>query len=186
MASIVKRGRSYSVVYMTTVDGQRKQKWETYHSLDEAERRKQILTLFCKITAEKSGKRIDTVRDLMDRYILLYGQMRWSFSTFQSNCGLIRNYILPLFGAIKLQELSPLAVAELYREFLGPPGSSSLHGKSIRPATLKSIHKLLHSAFEQAVLWEYIPCNPFKRAALPNVIPREQHFLLAEQIITYK
>lgn len=124
MASIVKRGRSYSVVYMTTVDGQRKQKWETYHSLDEAERRKKVLTLFCKITAEKSGKRIDTVRDLMDRYILLYGQLKWSFSTFQSNCGLIRNYILPLLGAIRLQELSPLVVAELYREFLGPPGSN--------------------------------------------------------------
>ena len=36
MASIVKRGNSYSVVYMTSIQGQRKQKWETYHSLDEA------------------------------------------------------------------------------------------------------------------------------------------------------
>ena len=38
MASIVKRGNSYSVVYMTSIQGQRKQKWETYHSLDEAPR----------------------------------------------------------------------------------------------------------------------------------------------------
>ena len=45
MASIVKRGNSYSVVYMTSIQGQRKQKWETYHSLDEAEQRKQFLNL---------------------------------------------------------------------------------------------------------------------------------------------
>lgn len=45
MASIVKRGNSYSVVYMTTVQDQRKQKWETFHSLNEAEQRKKILEL---------------------------------------------------------------------------------------------------------------------------------------------
>lgn len=125
LASIVKRGSSYSVAYMATVDG----------------------------------------------------QLKWSFSTFQSNRGLTRNYVLPLFGAIRLQELSPLVVGELYREFLGPPGSSILHGKSIKPATLRSIPKLLRSAFEQAVLWEYISRNPFKRADLPSVIPRKQNFL---------
>ena len=36
MASIVTRKSSFAVVYMTTVNGVRKQKWETYHSLSEA------------------------------------------------------------------------------------------------------------------------------------------------------
>ena len=31
MASIVTRKNSFAVVYMTTVNGVRKQKWETYH-----------------------------------------------------------------------------------------------------------------------------------------------------------
>ena len=36
MASIVQRGKSYCVVYYTVKDGVRKQKWETYHSQNEA------------------------------------------------------------------------------------------------------------------------------------------------------
>lgn len=182
MASIVKRGNSYSVVYMATVHGQRKQKWETYHSLDEAEQRRQILNLVQKIKTRKRREHIDTIGDLMERYIFLYGQVKWSLSAFQTNCGLIRNHILPRFGAIRLCELSPLVVAELYRDILGPSKYSGSNDKTVGPATLKSIHKLLHSAFEQAVLWEYVPRNPFHRAILPNTSRQEHPFLLAEQI----
>lgn len=186
MASIVKRGNSYSVVYMTTVQDQRKQKWETFHSLDEAEQRKQILELCQGTKARKRGKHIDTVEDLMERYILLYGQIKWSLSTFQTNCGLIRNYILPQFGMIRLHELSPRVVAELYWDILRQPRYSGPHcsfnKKTIGPATLKSIHKLLHSAFEQAVLWEYVTHNPFHRAALPKIPQQEYQILLSEQI----
>lgn len=186
MASIMKRGNSYSVVYMATVHGQQKQKWETYHSLHEAKERKQILDLCQKIKTRKKGEHIDTIGDLMERYIFLYGQVKWSLSAFQTNCGLIRNYILPCFGAIRLCELSPLIVAELYRDILGQSEDSSPYcgsnDKVVGPATLKSIHKLLHSAFEQAVLWEYVHRNPFHRAILPNTLRQEHPFLLAEQI----
>lgn len=127
MASIVKRGNSYSVVYMTTVQDQRKQKWEAFHSLGEAEQRKQILELCQRTKARKREKHIDTVEDLMERYILLYGQIKWSLSTFQTNCGLIRNYILPQFGMIRLHELSPRVVAELYWDILRQPRYSRPH-----------------------------------------------------------
>ena len=186
MASIVKRGNSYSVVYMTSIQGQRKQKWETYHSLDEAEQRKQFLNLCQKIKTRKKDEHIDTVGDLMERYILLHGQMKWSLSTFQLNCGLIRNYIQPWFGLIRLHELSPRLVAELYQNILRRPQYNgqecNSYKKTIDPTTLKSIHKLLHSAFEQAVLWDYVPRNPFHRATVPNTFQQECHFLLAGQI----
>ena len=186
MASIVKRGNSYSVVYMTSIQGQRKQKWETYHSLDEAEQRKQFLNLCQKIKTRKKDEHIDTVGDLMERYILLHGQMKWSLSTFQLNCGLIRNYIQPWFGLIRLHELSPRLVAELYQNILRRPQYNgqecNSYKKTIGPTTLKSIHKLLHSAFEQAVLWDYVPRNPFHRATVPNTFQQECHFLLAGQI----
>ena len=185
MASIVKRGNSYSVVYMETVGDQRKQKWETYRSLGEAEKRKRLLDLYRDVQTKKRNEPIDTVGHLMERYVLLYGQQKWSFSKFQSNCGLIRNYILPQFGMIRLQELSPLVVAEVYQDFLKYPRiNSPNHGETVGPATLKSIHKLLHSAFEQAVLWEYILRNPFHKAALSSIARQKQCFLLPEQIRT--
>jgi len=182
MASIVKRGNSYSVVYMTTIQGKRKQKWETYHALEEAEQRKHFLHLCQEISTSRRNEHVDTVEDLMERYVLLYGQLKWSFSTYQSNCGLIRNYVRPWFGKIRLHELFPCMVAELYRNILGCGSYCNSHGKAIGPTTLKSIHKLLHSAFEQAVLWEYISKNPFHGATVQNTPRQEYQFLLAEQI----
>ena len=43
MVCIVKRGKSYGVIYYIYVDGVRKQKWETYHSEAEALRRKEVV-----------------------------------------------------------------------------------------------------------------------------------------------
>ncbi len=43
------------------------------------------------------------------------------------------------------------------------------------PQILSSVHKLLHSAFKQAVLWEYADRNPFHKAILlkPFLSPTE-------------
>lgn len=186
MASIVERGKSYSVVYMTTIQGHRKQKWETYHTKAEVERRKQILDLCQQTKCRKKHEKVETISNLMERYIALYGQTKWSLSTYQSNCGLIRNYILPLLGNIRLEELSPLIVAELYRDFLQQPRYDGPYhkscGRTVSLSVLRDIHKLLHSAFEQAVLWEYISRNPFHRAVLPRMETKPRQFLRPDQI----
>ena len=186
MASIVERGKSYSVVYMTTIQGHRKQKWETYHTKEEAERRKQILDLCQQTKRRKEHEKVETISDLMERYVDLYGKTKWSLSTYQSNYGLIRNYILPLLGNVRLEELSPLIVAELYRDFLQQPRYDGPYhkscGKTVSLSVLRDLHKLLHSAFEQAVLWEYISRNPFHRAVLPRMETKPRQFLRPDQI----
>lgn len=186
MATIVQRGNSYSVVYMATIQGERKQRWETYQTREEAERRKQILLLCAKSKQKKVINTVKTVQDLLERYVLLYGSVKWSLSTFQSNQGLIRNYITPLFGTVRLEELSPRLVAELYGDFLVQPRCENRYhranGQRVTVATLGSIHKLLHSVFENAVLWELVERNPFHRAVLPTAAYRKQLFLLPNQI----
>lgn len=52
----------------------------------------------------------------------------------------------------------------------------------VSSSTLKSVHKLLHSAFEQAVLWEYVDRNPFHKAVLPKAKAAPSVFLSPEQI----
>lgn len=186
MAAIVQRGNSYSLVYMTTVQGERKQKWETYHTRNEAERRKRVLELQSGRTRIKSAQCAETVHELMGLYVSRYGVVRWSLSTFQSNQSLIQNYILPLFGSIRLNELSPYMVAELYRDFLEQPRYSGRYHKSngekVTVSTLQSVHKLLHSAFENAVLWELVERNPFHRAVVPVRQRTEQQYLTPAQI----
>lgn len=186
MAAIIKRGNSYSVVYTLTVQDTRKQKWETYHTMEEAERRKITLELQKEAMKIKSRQRAGTVSELLELYVRRYGTIKWSLSTFQSNQGLIQNYILPLFGSIRLEELSPCMVAELYRNFLEQPRYSGQYqksgGQTVTAATLRSVHKLLHSAFENAVLWELVERNPFHRAAMPALPRTAQPFLTPAQV----
>lgn len=186
MASIVKRGRSYSVVYHIYVDGVRKQKWETYHSEAEALRRKEIIESLQLLHHKKTTSKIETVEQLIWAYVRLYGKSCWSLSMYDSCLGLINNYIIPYFGSIRLHELSPRMVAWMYGNLLGQQRySGKFHkhpGERLSPHTLKSVHKLLHSVFEQAVLWEYVPSNPFQRAILPKTKPAPRPFLAPEQI----
>lgn len=66
--------------------------------------------------------------DLLKEYVALYSKATWAMSTYSSNVGLIDHYISPIIGKKK-------------NEFL-------------TPHTVRSIHKILHSCFEQAVKWE--------------------------------
>ncbi len=50
------------------------------------------------------------------------------------------------------------------------------------PQILSSIHKLLHNAFEQAVLWEYADRNLFHKATLPKSFPCPMEMLSNEEI----
>ena len=185
MASIVQRGSSYSVVYYTKENGIRKQKWESFRSEKDALHRKYVVEHSQRVKKELAH-RPQTVEQLIQEYVWLYGRAKWSLSMYTSSQGLIQNYINPYFGSVRLEELTPRMVSKLYMEFQnGPRYCGPYHkyeGKSVSASTLKSVHKLLHSAFEQAVLWEYVDRNPFHKAVLPKTKAAPQAFLSPEQI----
>ena len=163
MASIVKRGKSYSIVYSTYINGAYKQKWETYHS---TLRRKEVVESWQRVRQRKTTGKIETVEQLVWAYVRLYGKSRWSLSMYDSSLGLINNYIIPYFGSIRLHELSPRMVAWMYGDLLGQQrynGKFHKHpGERLSPHTLKSVHKLLHSVFEQAYYGNMCQAIPFR------------------------
>ena len=176
MASIVQRKKSFSVVY-TIYDGEKKrQKWETYHSYEAALRRKEQLELIQQHEKERARHREGILAQFLEEYVELYGRVHWACSTYTSNEGLIRNYIVPFMGSMRLTEFSPKVIAALYGKLQSDP--------KISPSVLTNIHKLLHSAFEQAVLWEYVPKNPFRKANVPKSFPNEIHMLTVDEIKT--
>lgn len=185
MASIAQRGGSYSVVYYTKENGIRKQKWESFRSEKDALHRKYVVELSRQAKTELAH-RPQTVEQLVQEYVWLYGRAKWSLSMYASTQGLIQNYINPYFGNVQLDELTPRLVSKLYMEFQKEPRYCGPYhkyeGQSISASTLKSVHKLLHSAFEQAVLWEYVDRNPFHKAALPKTKSAPSVFLSPEQI----
>lgn len=185
MASIVQRGKSYSVVYYVKENGIRKQKWESFHSEKDALHRKDIIE-YTRRVKEDLANRPQTVKQFIREYVQLYGRVKWSLSMYASSQGLIQNYIDPYFGSVRLEELTPRLVSKLYTEFQNEPRYCGTYhkydGQSVSASTLKSVHKLLHSAFEQAVLWEYVDRNPFHKAVLPKAKAAPSVFLSTEQI----
>ena len=91
-----------SVIYSyKDENGNKKQKWETYNTKREAEKRKveiEALTNMNNIVVPKCK----TLNELLDEYINLYGKDIWDLSTYDGNISLINNYIRPIIGESKL------------------------------------------------------------------------------------
>ena len=157
MASIKKRNNKYCVIYSyKNENGETHQKWETFDSMAEAKKRKteveyeQSLGTFIVSNAT-------TVADLLEEYVEVYGKNKWSISSYSSRLGMINNYINPLIGDIKLEDLTPRMMDKFYISLTKVKTKSNKNRKArteyVTPNSISKIHQLLRSAFNQAVKW---------------------------------
>ena len=172
MASIVKRKNRYSVVYTyKDDDGNQHQKWETFDTNADAKKRKTQIEF-----EQQSGTFIipnaTTVADLLEEYCSVYGVNNWAMSTYCSKKGLMYNYIIPLIGDVKLDELTPRLMDKFYQSLLKVKTKVVQNKKPkneyLTVHTVREIHKFLRSAFNQAVKWELMTRNPVLNATLPK------------------
>ena len=106
MASIIPRKNRFCVVYSyTDASGKKHQKWETCSTLEDAKKRKTEIE-YKQITSSFTIPECTTLSELLDKYVELYGKTKWSISMYTSNMGLIRNYIKPQIGNLKLSEIT--------------------------------------------------------------------------------
>ena len=110
MASIIKRKKNYSIV-CTYVDenGETKQKWETRSSYQEALKRK------AEIESQKSSNSFlpptnQNIAEFLSDFVSLYGEKRWGVSMYDSQNSLIANYINPIIGDMKVQDITTRVV----------------------------------------------------------------------------
>lgn len=186
MASIIKRKTKYSVVYTyTDSSGAKRQKWETCGSHAEAKKRKaeiehQIDTgVFIPPSA-------DTLSDFLDEYVSLYGVSTWAPSTFDGHKALIDNYIKPIIGDVKLDDISPRMMTKFYKDLQtvkAVPRYGHPDGELISPSTIREIHKLLRNAFNQAVKWEIMARNPVQNATVPKAEKHERDIWDAQTLM---
>ena len=135
MASIIKRKKNYSIVY-TYVDenGETKQKWETRTSYQEALKRK------AEIESQKSSNSFlpptnQNIAEFLSDFVSLYGEKRWGVSMYDSQNSLIANYINPIIGDMKVQDittpkrsLSPTPPSRRSSNFSAVPSSRRFGG----------------------------------------------------------
>jgi len=171
MASIIKRGKSYSIVYYEGEGKSRRQIWESGLSYTAAKARKAKLEL-----EEVENTHVDqnniTVGQFLDEFIEKYGAKKWVASTYDGNVGLFRNYVYPYWGDKKVRSIRTKTVDDFYHFLQHEAEPVANIGKPrrerISPSTIHDIHKVLRCAFNQAVRWEYIAQNPFLNATLPE------------------
>ena len=172
MASIIKRKKSYSVIYNYIDDrGESRQKWETCHSHKDALKRKaEIENQQFNGTFLPPNKQ--TVESFMHDFVQTYGVKKWGVSMYDSNNSIIANYINPILGDMEVQAITARVVDQYILQLQKTPAVSCKHRKArtkfVTDKTIVKIIKLLRCAFKQAVRWELIGKNPFDNVVLPK------------------
>ena len=189
MASVISRNNKFCVVYSyCDKDGKRRQKWETFKTLGEANTRK-IEIEYSQQVGNFVIPNCTTVSELMKEYVSLYGKTKWSPSVYSSNTGLINHYIEPYLGKLKLAEVTSHTLERYYQKLLTTPAvpmicvkKYSNETRTITTATVRKIHNVLRSAFTQAMKWDLIEKNPAAYATVPKHEAKEREIWDAQTI----
>ena len=153
MASVIKRKKSYSVIYSYVNEhGETRQKWETWHTYKEAMRRKAEIE-----NQQNEGTFLppsnQTVADFLYDFVSIYGVKKWSVSMYDSQTGLIANYINPIIGDLEVQSITPRTVDKYIQTLQKTPCVSTKQHKPrtafVTDSTIERIIKLLRCAFKK-------------------------------------
>ena len=188
MASIIKRKKNYSIVYnYTDENGETKQKWETRTSYQDALKRKAEVENQ-QFTGTFLPPSNQTISEFLVDFVSLYGEKRWGVSMYDSQNSLISNYINPIIGDMKVQEVTTRVVDKYIQTLQKTPSVSTKTRKAqtvyVTNQTIEKIIKLLRCAFKQAVRWELISKNPFDNVVLPKTEYKKRDIWTAEMIRT--
>jgi integrase len=183
--TIIKRGNGYSVVIDLGrgPDGKRVRDWHSgYRTKRDAERAR--IELLSRL---QRGEYVDqsalTVAGLFDRVFDYLESIGRDARTVERHRELARLHVIPYLGGLKLQQLAPVHLSELYARLLregrrdGRPGGLS-------PRTVGHVHRTIHRALRQAVRWQLLARNPASDLELPTVPKSEMVTLTHAQART--
>lgn len=105
---------------------------------------------------------------------------------YDSQTALIANYINPIIGDMKVQDITTRVVDKYIQTLQKTPSVSRKNRKArtefVTNSTIEKIIKLLRCAFKQAVRWELIEKNPFDNVVLPKTEYKKRDIWDAETI----
>ena len=190
MASLIERNNRYYVVYTYENEaGEKKQKWESYKTKADAQRRKSEVE-YRQELGSVVVPRCETMAELLEEYISMYGRNTWALSTYTSNVNMINSYILPHLGQMKLGDITARSLEKYYQTMLKtqavPKCTDKKYKKTttlVSAETVRCIHKLLHSCFEQAVRWDLMIRNPADYATVSKSTKKQREIWNVETLM---
>ena len=129
-----------------------------------------------------------TVATWLRNWYELYAQPNVRMATADRYKLMIETYTIPRIGKIKLKKLTSRDLQKLYKDLMeqGRVNPRSGHGNpGLSSTTVRSVHLMLHSAFERAVKERLIPRNPTDDCIAPKVQKVEMKTLRPEHLGSY-
>jgi len=120
-----------------------------------------------------------TVGEFLQRWLDDYVQHNCAAKTGERYAEIVRNHVLPVIGAVKLRELKPAHIQELYSLAKRAGRRDGRGGLSSR--TVHHIHRVLTNAFNTGVKWQLLATNPVKATTPPRPEPKEMVALSQQQ-----
>ena len=187
MAFIRKRGKKFSVIYRVKDDeGKERQTSKTFATQKDAEKRKKEIEYKMAVGRFEVPKCI-TLKELIEEYVRIYGHDKWGVSTYAGNLSLINNYIIPTIGKTKLTGINTHFMEKYYKSLLDMSAVKSTRNidgsGTVTEATVNEIHKILRSAFRQAVKWDLMDKNPAALATVPKAKRKEREIWTADMLM---
>jgi integrase len=180
--TVIKRGSSYSVVFDLGrgPDGKRIRKWHSGYRTKKLAEDAQA-ELAAKL---KHGEYVDpsalTMAGLFDRVFDYLESIGRDARTVERHRELARLHVTPYVGGLRVQQLTPMHLSELYARLLcegrrdGRPGG-------LAPRTVGHVHRTVHRALRQAVRWQLLARNVASDLELPTVPKAAMVTLTREQ-----
>ncbi|HEY0754261.1 MAG TPA: site-specific integrase [Ktedonobacteraceae bacterium] len=113
-----------------------------------------------------------TLQEYIEQWLEEVHKDTIKLKTYTDYQGLLRNYIIPGLGTIKLQSLTPQQIQAFYAKKLR---------EGFAPKTVKNIHVLLHKSLSDAVKWNVLSRNVCDAVTPPRLSRKEHTVLTPEQ-----
>jgi len=120
-----------------------------------------------------------TVSDFLHRWLDDHVQHNCAAKTGERYAEIVRNHVLPVIGQVKLCELKPAHIQELYSHAKRAGRKDGRGGLSSR--TVHHIHRVLTNAFNAGVKWQLLANNPVRAATPPRPEVKEMVALSQQQ-----
>lgn len=172
MAIITKRRKAFTVVYQQVdKNGISKSVYETYYDYHTALARKNEIEKTDAYNEMKVYKNT-TIIDFLIQYANKVGFHQWSTFHYQSNIGIINNYISLALGKKKIKDITP----DFGQKILNKLKKTSALGSRNRnkteyltPSMLRACYVLLKTSFDYLTSQELIETNPFYDCSVPII-----------------
>ena len=175
---IIERGKNKYLVriYLGIESGKRKYHNKTIHgNKKDAEKyltkalRERDLGTFVEPSKE-------TVAEYMDKWLETVVKARVREKTHRDYGDRIRLYIKPALGELKLHQVTPEKIQELYNKMLDD---------GLSPRTVRYAHTILRNALQQAIKWGKLYRNPAELVDLPRQKKEEMKTLSPAEAVRF-